>query len=81
MREQTGLLIIRAWGEPGSLKPLRAQIRRTANVSAGLEREFILVEIDAVAAAVESWLLDVLGAGGASPEEQGLGPKRHIPIA
>jgi hypothetical protein len=34
---RTGLLIIRAWIEKGSRKPLRAHIRATTDVSKGFE--------------------------------------------
>jgi hypothetical protein len=56
----TGLLIIRAWIEPASSKPLRAQIRLTTNVSDGITSEMTLVEISSVSAQVEAWLHDVL---------------------
>jgi hypothetical protein len=59
----TGLLIIRAWLEPASSKPLRAQIRLTTNVSAGITSEMTLVEISSVSAQVEAWLHDILLGG------------------
>jgi hypothetical protein len=59
----TGLMIIRTWVERGSLKPLRARIRLTTDISAGFERELTLADIDAVCAAVETWLKDVSVAG------------------
>ncbi len=34
--DRTALLIIRAWLERGSLEPLRARVRLTTDVSAGL---------------------------------------------
>ena len=58
--DRTGLMIIRAWLEPGSSKPLRAQIRLSTDVGAGFEREMTLADVPAVAAAVEAWLQDVL---------------------
>jgi hypothetical protein len=63
--DHTGLLIIRAWVEQGSLRPLRAQIRLTTDVSAGFERELTLADVDAVCAAVETWLRDLLVDGKA----------------
>jgi hypothetical protein len=67
----TGLMIIRTWLEPGSLKPLRVQIRLTTDIAMGFEGEVTLADIPAVSAAVESWLLDVLALGQQSaPEEQ-----------
>jgi hypothetical protein len=66
---RTALLIIRAWLEHGSLKPLRAQIRLTTDVSHGLdEKELTLTDVAAVGDAVEAWLLDV-SADGQTPTE------------
>ena len=59
----TGLLIIRAWVEEGSSKPLRAQVRLTTDVAAGFANEKTLADVHAVSAAVEAWLQDVLLAG------------------
>lgn len=56
----TGLLIIRAYVETGSSAPLRAEIRLTSDVSAGVERSFTLADKDAVAEVVRRWLDDVL---------------------
>jgi hypothetical protein len=58
--DHTGLLIIRAWVERGSSKPLRAQIRLTTDVASGFAREFTLADVNTVSAAVEDWLEDVL---------------------
>ncbi len=41
--ERSGLLIIRAWIEPGSSEPLRAHIRLSTDGSAGIERTLTLV--------------------------------------
>ena len=54
----TGLLIIRTYIETESAAPLRAEIRLTSNVSAGLERELTLVDVDHVAELVRSWLVE-----------------------
>jgi hypothetical protein len=59
-RSPTGLLIIRAWVETGSSKPLRAQIRLTTDISAGMTREMTLAEISSISEQVEAWLHDVL---------------------
>jgi hypothetical protein len=56
----TGLLIIRAYVETGSSAPLRAEIRLTSDVSAGIERSLTLVDKDVVAEVVRRWLDDVL---------------------
>jgi hypothetical protein len=66
--EQTGLMIIRAWLEPGSSKPLRAHIRLSTDIGDGFEREMTLADAPAVSAAVELWLQDVLLNGGPAPE-------------
>jgi hypothetical protein len=54
----TGLLIIRAYLETESSAPLRAEIRLTSDVSAGIEHELTLVDADRVTEVVRSWLLD-----------------------
>jgi hypothetical protein len=53
-------MIIRAWIEPGSSKPLRANIRLSRDIGDGFEREMTLADSPAVSAAVEVWLQDVL---------------------
>ena len=63
-KTRTGLLIIRAWAEPGSSSPLRAQIRLTTDVSLGAERSATLTEPDAAIEIVQTWLLEM--AAGAS---------------
>lgn len=60
MQEVTGLMIIRTWVEPGSIKPLRARIRLTTDISMGFEREVTLADIPAVSEAVETWLIEVV---------------------
>jgi hypothetical protein len=57
---RTGVLIIRAWTEPGSAQPLRAQIRVTDDISTGGERAFTLVEVTEVDALVRDWLQNFL---------------------
>ncbi len=59
-RTRTGLLIIRAWVEPGSTEPLRAHIRLTSGTQPGFESEVTLAGIPGVVSAVELWLRDVL---------------------
>ncbi len=59
-RDPTGLLIIRAWIEPGSSEPLRAHIRVSADVSAGIERTVTLSRPADVGAIVQEWLDDVM---------------------
>ena len=72
--DHTGLLIIRAWVEQGSSKPLRAQIRLTTDVAAGLTSEITLVDVNAVSEEVEAWLQDVLLDG--RPSQHGGAPPR-----
>ena len=56
---RTGLLIIRAWAEPGSSSPLRIQIRLTTDVSLGVERSETVTDADTVAEIVRAWLLEM----------------------
>jgi hypothetical protein len=57
---KTGLLIIRAYVEAGSSAPLRAEIRLTSDVSAGIERSLTLADRDVVTEVVRSWIDEVL---------------------
>ena len=59
--DQTGVLIIRAWVEGGSAEPLRAHVRLTDDISAGIQRTLTLVQTDAVGDLVEAWLQGMLG--------------------
>ena len=59
--DKTGLLIIRAWVEEGSSEPLRADVRATTDVSAGIERSVTLAHAKEVGAAVQKWLAEILG--------------------
>ena len=63
---RTGLLIIRAWVEKASTKPLRAHIRTTADVSQGFENELTVADVASANAVVETWLGDVLEKEGVS---------------
>jgi hypothetical protein len=56
IKTRTGLLIIRAWAEPGSSSPLRVQIRLTTDVSLGVERSETTSESDTVVEVVRAWL-------------------------
>ena len=58
--DNTGLLIIRAYVERGSSAPLRAEVRLTSDVSAGIEQTIILADADRVADVVRGWLDDIL---------------------
>jgi hypothetical protein len=64
-RPRTGLLIIRAWIEPGSSSPLRIQLRIATDVSAGFEESRTLTREEAVIEAVQSWLSDMLAGSSA----------------
>jgi uncharacterized protein YrrD len=67
---RTGLLIIRAWIERGSLKPLRAHIQTTTDVSKGFESELTVADVASTSAAVETWLAEVIVAGEAEKAEK-----------
>ena len=56
---RTGLLIIRAWAEPGSSSPLRLQIRLTTDVSLGVGRRETIADADAVVEVVRAWLQEM----------------------
>lgn len=58
----SGLMIIRAWMEEDSIKPLRAQIRLTQNVAHGFSRELKLTDVESVSAGVEAWLREFLAS-------------------
>jgi hypothetical protein len=71
--DSTGLLIIRAYVERDSSAPLRAEIRLTSDVSAGIERTFVLADADVVARVVRSWLDDILnGSTGGTGRHAGI---------
>jgi len=57
---RSGLLIIRAWLEPGSTRPLRAHLRMSSDVAAGFDREVTLANVEDVSSAVEDWLRNIL---------------------
>jgi hypothetical protein len=59
---RTGLFLIRAWIEPGSSSPLRAHIRRTTDVTQGFEQGLTTAQKEAVVAAVQAWLSEMLAS-------------------
>jgi hypothetical protein len=59
-RTRIGLLIIRAWVEPGSSSPLRAQIRLSTDVTDGFERSLMVSQEDVAIQAVRDWLSEML---------------------
>ena len=63
-----GLLIIRAWVEPGSSSLLRAQIRLTVDVARGFERSLTVSREAEVLEAVQAWLSELL-AGSPAVED------------
>lgn len=65
---RAGLLLIRAWIEKGSRKPLRAHIRATTDVSKGFETELTVADVASTSSAVETWL-EKVEADGQFPEE------------
>jgi hypothetical protein len=70
-RPRTGLLIIRAWVEPGSCSPLRAQIRLTTDVAHGFERSLTLAREEAVVEAVQAWLSEMLAGSHGIEDDLG----------
>ena len=67
-KRRIGLFLVRAWIEPGSSSPLRAQIRRTTDVSRGFDQRLTVAEKEAVVAAVQAWMSEML-AGSLTREE------------
>jgi hypothetical protein len=59
---RNGLLIIRAWMEKGSSKPLRAHIRATSNVNKAFDKEVTVTDVPAATKEVEAWLDDIVAA-------------------
>ena len=57
--DPTGLLIIRAWVEPGSTAPLRARIQITDDISGGIQT-LVLAQPNEVERLVSQWLRDLL---------------------
>lgn len=49
-------MVIRAWIEKGSTKPLRAEVRHTSDVATGFKTESTLTEPDGVVAEVRAFL-------------------------
>ncbi len=66
--DRTGILIIRAWIEHGSVAPLRAHIRRTIDIAAGLQGGTTVTDEDAVAAVVRAWLQEIRVEGPTSAD-------------
>lgn len=60
-RPPVGVLVVRAWVEPGSTAPLRATIRRTTDTAAGFTDELSVSDAAAVTDAVRAWLDEILG--------------------
>jgi hypothetical protein len=70
---RSGLCIIRAWVEPGSSSPLRAQIRLTTDVALGFQLSLTVAEQDTVVEAVQAWLAELLaGLPGGESDPHGL---------
>ena len=53
------MLIIRAWLEPGSAKPLRADLSLTTDVALGRQRTLSVLDANAVGRAVREWLQQI----------------------
>jgi hypothetical protein len=65
--DRTGLLTIRAYVEPLSTSPLRAEVRLTADVSQGIQRTVALADPDRVVELVRAWLRDIVVAPIGTP--------------
>jgi hypothetical protein len=63
--DRNALMIIRAWVEEGSAKPLRVQVRLTGDVSSGFERSASFAESADVCALVDAWLNEVVAVAQA----------------
>jgi hypothetical protein len=61
--EQTAVLIIRAWIERHPSFALRATVRQTSDVGAGIEGTRSFADADSVTQAVRTWLQDVVTRG------------------
>jgi len=59
---RAALMIIRAWVERGSSMPLRVTMRKTQDVSKGIEQTVTVATPEAGATAVKDWLDDVVEA-------------------
>jgi hypothetical protein len=70
-RTRTGLLIIRAWVEPGSSSPLRAHIRLTTDVAHGFERSLTLAQDVVVVEAVQAWLSEIVASAHGAEGDSG----------
>jgi hypothetical protein len=71
-RLQAALLIIRAWVERGSFRPLRARIRLTKDVSNGFEKTATVTSPEAGAEIVKDWLEDLLVTDQLPEDVQGV---------
>ena len=63
---QIGLFIVRAWYEPGSTSPFRAQVRITSDISRGLERTLSFSDPQSVQKAIAAWLAGITASPTAS---------------
>ena len=70
-RPRTGLFTIRAWVEPGSSSPLRAQIRLTTDVPHGFERGLTVAREEEVVEAVQAWLSEMLAGSHGVEDDLG----------
>ena len=71
-RYRAALLMIRAWVERGSSRPLRAKIQLTKDVSNGFEKTATVTSPEAGAEIVKDWLEDVLATDQATEDLQGV---------
>lgn len=70
-RQQTGLMVLRIWSEPGSIAPLRVDVRHTHDLSRGFDGTLTLTDVDRVLATVRRFLETgrAVGAVGENGDE------------
>lgn len=58
--DQVGLLILRVWIEPGSIRPARLQLRATTDPSTGFTRTQTLAGIEEAITVIRAFLQSIL---------------------
>jgi hypothetical protein len=76
--DQVGLLIVRVWVEPGSVRPARLQIRATTDLSAGFACTRTLTDVGEAITVIRTFLNSVLSGDTARDRPApGAAPPRH----
>jgi hypothetical protein len=71
--ERTGILVVRAWIEPGAGGGLRARITATSDVAAPVEVVTVCSSVEGVVATVTQWIDAFVGSTAGVLEGQGDG--------